>query len=449
MGLSTVDAFKHLVSSDAMEITQPDLRRLQLVLVEIVADVDRVCRENGLSYALGGGTALGARRHKGFIPWDDDVDLNIPRADYNRFIPLFRARFGHKYWIHTPAETSGYGLALARIRLKGSCVRTREDLANVQMECGAFVDIFIVESVPSCRVLRCAHGMVSLALGLLYSCRKFYFERRLVRRWSMENAGMSLAFRIKCAIGFFTAFASLDFWTRLWDWWNRLCSGGDSEYVTIPVGRRHYFGELARREDLCETVDVEWEGALRKAPKDLDGYMTRLYGPNYMTPPPPEKRERHVVFRPFFLNREDSELAMVVATHKQYAMPQDAVYRRCGAFGRCGGSARLRARRRRREHQREEQGLVRAYCALLGMEEHEGRRRRACPLPTPFQGARRNRERCRDMRGAFARGRCPAEEAQLLHRIHLFAVHPRASCRGPRRDAPHTGGEAPRLPARL
>ena len=326
MGLSTVDAFKHLVSSDAMEITQPDLRRLQLVLVEIVADVDRVCRENGLSYALGGGTALGARRHKGFIPWDDDVDLNIPRADYNRFIPLFRARFGHKYWIHTPAETSGYGLALARIRLKGSCVRTREDLANVQMECGAFVDIFIVESVPSCRVLRCAHGMVSLALGLLYSCRKFYFERRLVRRWSMENAGMSLAFRIKCAIGFFTAFASLDFWTRLWDWWNRLCSGGDSEYVTIPVGRRHYFGELARREDLCETVDVEWEGTLRKAPKDLDGYMTRLYGPNYMTPPPPEKRERHVVFRPFFLNREDSELAMVVATHKQYAMPQDAVY---------------------------------------------------------------------------------------------------------------------------
>ena len=309
-----------------MEISADDLRRLQLALAGIVADVDRVCRENGLRYALGGGTALGARRHRGFIPWDDDVDLNFPRADYNRFIPLFRAKFGHRYWVHTPAETRRYGLALARIRLKGSCVRTREDLANAQAECGAFVDIFIVENVPSSRALRLVHGIGSMALGLLYSCRKFFFERRVMRRLADENEGMSRVFRAKCAIGFFTAFASLDAWTRLWDWWNRLCGDDSSEYVTIPVGRRHYFGELARRVDLCDTVDVEWEGASRMAPKDLDGYMARLYGPGYMTPPPEGDRERHVVFRPFFLRRDDAELQVVVASHKAYEMPPDPAY---------------------------------------------------------------------------------------------------------------------------
>ena len=62
MGFSTVEAFKHLKASDAIEISDSDLRRLQQVLVGIVADVDAVCRESGLDYMLGGGSALGARR---------------------------------------------------------------------------------------------------------------------------------------------------------------------------------------------------------------------------------------------------------------------------------------------------------------------------------------------------------------------------------------------------
>ena len=301
MGLSTFDIFKRLKLSEAIELSDGDLRRLQIVLVGILSDVEAVCRDNGLTYILGGGTALGARRHKGFVPWDDDVDINIPRADYDRFIPLFRERFGSKYWIHTPTDTSGYGLAFGRIRLKGSCVKTREDLMNAQTECGAFVDLFIVENVPSNCVLRAIHGIGSLALGFLYSCRKFFHERRLVRRWVSEDAKMPGVFRLKCAIGFLVAFASLDSWTRLWDRWNRLCRDKSSTYVTVPVGRRHYFGELARRSDFCETVEVEWEGAQRKASKDLDGYMRRLYGPDFMSLPPPEKREKHILFAPFVL----------------------------------------------------------------------------------------------------------------------------------------------------
>ena len=159
----------------------------------------------------------------------------------------------------------------------------------------------IVENVPSNRMLRLLHGLGSMALGFLYSCRKFFYERRYVRRWAGENIKLVGVFRLKLAIGFFMAFASLDFWTRLWDRWNRLYRDCKSEYVTISVGRRHYFGELARRADLCETYEMEWEGATRKVPRDIDGYMCRLYGPDFMTPPPPEHREKHVLFEPFIL----------------------------------------------------------------------------------------------------------------------------------------------------
>ena len=69
-----------------MQYEQDELRRLQLVELDILRDIDKVCREHGIRYFLDSGTLLGAVRHGGFIPWDDDVDLGMPRHDYERFL---------------------------------------------------------------------------------------------------------------------------------------------------------------------------------------------------------------------------------------------------------------------------------------------------------------------------------------------------------------------------
>ena len=322
MGLSTFDAYKHLAACDAVPLEGERLASLQRCLASILDDILAVARETGARLILGGGTALGAARHGGFIPWDDDLDVNMPRADWPRFRDAFRTRFAEKYAIFEPGAPKSYGLCFPRIRLRGTSFVTREDLVNPPACPGVFVDVFLSEAAPDNPVLRRLHGLGSLALGFLYSCRKAFAERRWHRRWGLSGG----VFVLKRLVGRALAFMSLGRWTRLWDWWNGLCRNESSRFVTYPVGRRHYFGELAPRAGLMPGEALDFEGRKCPCAASMKDYMTRLYGPDYMTPPPESDRERHVVFRPFFLDRKDSELAMVVATHKQYAMPQDAVY---------------------------------------------------------------------------------------------------------------------------
>ncbi len=297
MSLSTFDAFKTMTAADARELTVDELRALQRTLAGILDDIAAVCEDEKIDYALGGGSALGAIRHQGFIPWDDDLDVNMPRGEWTRFRDAFRARFGEKYAIYEPGRPPNYALAFPRIRLRGTSVITREDLLSPELEHGAFVDVFLLENTFDNALLRNLHGLGSLALGFLYSCRKHFLERRLLRAWGMNAA----AFRVKRVIGFFLAWLPMGFWTRLWDRWNRICGNTASRFATFPVGRKHFFGELVPRAEMVGTRGMAFEGRKVKCPAGLENYMARLYGPDYMTPPPEDKREKHVVFEPFLL----------------------------------------------------------------------------------------------------------------------------------------------------
>lgn len=298
MGLSTFSAFKHVRLPGSVGLDGDQLRNLQKVELEIVRDVCGLCRELGLTCALAGGSALGALRHGGFIPWDDDVDLLMPRRDYELFRDEFRARYADRYWVHDAVITPGYPLGSMRIRRKGTSVVTREDVLTGNRECGAFLDVFIVENTFDNAVLRTLHGFGSMALGFLYSCRKAFSERRLLK--ACEGGGLSFdrIVRIKSAIGFVLAFMGVNRWVRLWNDWNAICRNEEGQHVTVPVGRGHFFGELGQRSELCETRMLSFEGESLPCPSGLERYLTRLYGPDYMTPPPETEREAHGVYAP-------------------------------------------------------------------------------------------------------------------------------------------------------
>lgn len=114
---------------------------LQKAVLEILIDVDKVCRENDITYFLDSGTALGAVRHGGFIPWDDDIDIGMPRDDYEKFLKIAQEKLGDEYFVQTLDTEKKYYQIFAKIRKNGTKF-VEPATRNVKMHQGIYIDVF-------------------------------------------------------------------------------------------------------------------------------------------------------------------------------------------------------------------------------------------------------------------------------------------------------------------
>lgn len=272
-------------SNGAEVLSEEQLKQLHQVLLEILDDVIQICNDHQLKFILIGGSAIGALRSGGIIPWDDDIDIAMPRKDFEKLCAVVRQNYPEKYSMLHPQDRDNFGRVIPKIRLKGTCYRTilEQDLTD----CGVFIDIYTIENVPDGKLARYFQGFMSMLLGLCLACRRLYKGRKFFRHY-MGGFG----FKVKCAIGFCLSFASYETWARWLDYWHSCCKNEESEYVSIPADCRHYFGEMNRRDLLCDTVSVPFEGRNCNVPRDTDGYLRPIYG-DYMQVPPPEKQERN------------------------------------------------------------------------------------------------------------------------------------------------------------
>ncbi len=125
-----------------------EMKKLWAVELDLLAEFDRVCRKNGLTYFVDSGTLLGAVRHQGFIPWDDDIDVAMTREEYKKLVQVADREFQHPYFFQTPFTDPG--LVMGGSRLRNSDTTLISDFENKRpyKNKGIFIDIFVLDHIP-------------------------------------------------------------------------------------------------------------------------------------------------------------------------------------------------------------------------------------------------------------------------------------------------------------
>lgn len=266
-------------------ISEEELENLHKVLLIILDDLINICRENDLHFILIGGSAIGALRNKGFIPWDDDIDIAMPRYDFERLYEIINNEYKQKYSVLHPQSKNNYGRILPKIRLKGTEYRTI--LESDLDDCGIFIDIYTIENIPDIKITRYSQGFISMFMGLALSCRRMFKGYKAYKTYYD-----GLSFKIKAAFGAILSFASLEQWARWADYWYSKCKSSITENVGIPTDDFHYFGEIYKRDEFCKYIEVDFEGRTCFIPANYDSYLRRRYG-DYMIPPNASDHDRN------------------------------------------------------------------------------------------------------------------------------------------------------------
>lgn len=275
------------------ELTEEETARLRKILLQTYQDVDRVCRKHGLTLMLCGGSLLGAVRHKGFIPWDDDLDAALTRKDYDTLARVFDAELGDRYILNAPNRGMISKSRFPQILVKGTRLleigaRPEDDRNKIKM------DLFIVENCPNTRFGRLLHGAWCSLLMLIAAAVGTYNSRNTELRdcLSSTTAGRNF-YRRRRWIGRLFSFRTRQQWVDSVD--NACNYHKQGKFMGIPTGRGHYFGEVLPSSVFCPPKAALFEGIPVHVFADSGRYLANLYGKNYMTIPPPEKREKHFI----------------------------------------------------------------------------------------------------------------------------------------------------------
>ena len=279
------------------------LAAIQRVTRRCLAEIDRVCDLLGVRYVAYGGTAIGAVRHRGFIPWDDDGDVCMPRADYERFIAEAPALLGDEFFIASPASHSNYPISFGVLGLKGSefVSKVAKDRA-FRMPIG--VDLFVLDEIAADPArfrsqsrgtwlwarLMFLRSIPNPPTGLPIPARQLASAAMASAHWGMR------ALRVNEA--------------SLYRRWMRAALKG-RENPQLAADGTTLYGDFSTRDprrwsasegELFPAKSVPFDDITVRIPAAYDVVLTRGYG-DYMRVPDPQDRVTHepfhIVFGPF------------------------------------------------------------------------------------------------------------------------------------------------------
>lgn len=266
------------------------------LLVEMYRDLATICENNGLKLYLVGGSALGAVRHKGFIPWDDDLDIAMKRSDYNNLTSLLaKGALGEKYEYSCPGHGSDSNCLFLKIFRKGTVYT---ELANSSPEFphGVFIDVFPIDIAPAPGIKRNIKGLISNILSFVSVSVLFaQYPSEDFKTFMAQDKTAQKRYKLRITIGqLFRLFGNHRRWAI---WFDQFVQAKkETGFFTIPTGRKHYIGEILEDETFFPGTEGLFEDMKVLLPQDIDKYLSNLYG-DYMTLPPEEKRECHYIMK--------------------------------------------------------------------------------------------------------------------------------------------------------
>lgn len=270
------------------ELTREEFRKMQLLQLDMLVELDRVCRENKINYTIFGGTLLGAVRHKGYIPWDDDADIAMLREDYEKFKKVADQMDPNICYFQDHENDPEYRWGYGKLRRTGTTyVRVGQE--HLKCKTGVFVDVFPMDDIPLSTP------------GQIWNDFYCFFLRKIlwseVGKYSKTESGIhKLYYRIVSHISPSWVFA------RVWK------IAGKSRNVSPNRVRTLLFpatGKLYRkRENSLKTrfgmpkewfqdlTEYEFEGKKLLGTRDYDTILRYIYN-DYMKLPPEDQRDPH------------------------------------------------------------------------------------------------------------------------------------------------------------
>lgn len=259
------------------------IRDVQCVAFEIVCEIDRVCRELAIPYQLFAGTLLGAVRHKGFIPWDDDVDVCMLRADWERFLALAPAILRPEFFLQTDRTDSEYENQYAKVRRNGTVFR-EHTVKDKGIHHGIFVDVFALDAIRP-----------GTLMGLIQ--RRVIETLRRIRYWNSLEHIHPHAKGVKSRIcrticGVFRAKRLSRWESSALQWFNDDADCWVS-HLQNGASYRRYYAFMFRKMEFSDMIETEFEGRMFPAPRAYDERLRAIYGDYMKWPPEQNRRPQH------------------------------------------------------------------------------------------------------------------------------------------------------------
>lgn len=256
-------------------VEKETLHKAQLRMIDILQEIDRICTKHQIQWWLFYGTLLGAVRHKGFIPWDDDCDICMLREDYEKFMSVAPKELGNQFFLQTKSTDPKYPKNLTKIRLNDTKLIELDEEENAGFHQGIFVDIFIWDYYDN------VSKPLLKAFQIMPNLRQ---KRKKYPRGSIMRA----------LVGVLTAipyvFHSLG--EKLFKLYcNRTCKNSKLPYLGTEVRLSDGF-VVPSQYVLPVKRELEFEGVVFPTPNNSHECLSIIFG-DYMQMPPPEKRHIH------------------------------------------------------------------------------------------------------------------------------------------------------------